>query len=200
MDFYVYICTMKENLEEIWEDVPNYKGLYQISSFGRARSLPREWVSGRGTRRKHNGKILKQSKNGRGYYHVTLSKEGKVKTKKIHQLVAMAFLGHKPDDHLVCDHINNDKLNNRVSNLQLITQRENTSKDKIGYTSKYTGVSWSKKLSKWCSNIRINGQCIHLGYFDNEEEAGEMYQLALSNIDKYDGDSKSFRDYLKSIS
>lgn len=69
----------------------------------------------------------------RGYKGVYLtSDKGGQKNKKVHQLMAMAFLGHKPDGttRVVVDHVDNNPLNNRLDNLQLISNRENVSKDK----------------------------------------------------------------------
>ena len=64
-----------ENLEnEEWRDVPGYEGLYEVSNMGRVKSLPKEWVIGKGRVRKHNGKILKPGKTRDGYLNVTFCK------------------------------------------------------------------------------------------------------------------------------
>ena len=190
---------MKENLErEIWKPVVGYEGLYEVSNMGRVRSFDRVVEYSNGRKCYHKGKIL----NGwyqKGYQSYSLYNNGNKVTKKAHQLVAMAFLGHKPDgNNIVVDHISNDKSNNRLDNLQVITNRENKSKDKVGL-SKFTGVCWHKKSSKWFVRIGIGYERIYLGCFDNEEEAGSTYQLALKHIDKYDGNPKEFRQYLNSI-
>jgi hypothetical protein len=85
-------------------------------------------------------------------------------------LVAMAFLNHKPDGthKIVVDHINNNKLDNRVVNLQLISQRENLSKDRKDGTSKYVGVCWKKSRNKWQVDIKIDGKRKYLGLFTDE--------------------------------
>jgi ribosomal protein L15E len=72
----------------------------------------------------------------------------------------MAFLNHTPCGYkIVVDHIdNNIKTDNRLENLQLITQRENVSKDIKNTSSKYIGVCWHKKAKKWRSSIQINGK------------------------------------------
>ena len=88
----------------------------------------------------------------------------------------MAFLNHKPNGHnLVVDHINNDKLDNRLENLQIITHRENICKDRIG-TSKYAGVSYCKINKKWRARIQINKISYFLGYFTNEKDATIVYE------------------------
>jgi len=73
------------------------------------------------------------------------------------------------------------KINN-VSNLQLISQRENSSKDRKDGSSQYTGVSWFKKSNKWRSVIYINGKLKHLGLFDNELDASNAYQKTLNDL------------------
>jgi hypothetical protein len=123
--------------------------------------------------------ILKPIKNN-GYYKVSL---GKYDKHKIHKLVAQSFFDlNNYEIGLVVDHINNDKLDNRVENLQLITQRENVSKDKKNKTSNYTGVSWFKLRNKWRSAIRINGKTFYLGLFTDEYDAHLAYQNKLATL------------------
>lgn len=76
------------------------------------------------------------------------------------------------------DHIDNNPLNNNVTNLRVITKRENSSKDRKGI-SKYTGVTFNKKSNKWRSQIWINGKNKTLGSFDDELEAHRAYQKEL---------------------
>ena len=158
--------------EEVFRDVPDYEGMYKVSNLGRVKSI-----------KFNKEKILKLGVDGVGYLQVKLCCEGKVKNVKIHQLVAIAFLNHTPDgfNGLIVDHKDNDPLNNNVNNLQLVTNRENLSKDKKG-SSKFTGVSWDKASNKWRSQIRINGKYKHLGRFNNEEEASEYYQSELIKL------------------
>ena len=161
-------------MQEIWKDVPSYEGLYQVSNLGNVKSLKRK---GRG-----EDKLLKTTIN-RYYYTVKLYSRSKTKTFKVHQLVAMAFLNHEPCGYeVVIDHIDNNPLNNNVNNLQLITQRENASKDRKCGTSKHIGVSWHKQNKKWHSRITINNKCVNLGFFSSELEASEVYQNALKSI------------------
>tara|TARA_R110001632_G_scaffold27006_5_gene72752 strand:- start:3316 stop:3810 length:495 start_codon:yes stop_codon:yes gene_type:complete len=160
---------------EIWKDIKDYEGLYQISNLGRVKSL-----------KFGKERILKGTKDFNGYSIVCLHKDGNQKTKKVHQLVAIAFLGHIPSGmSLVVDHINRIKTDNRLENLQIITNRENLSKDKrwsSKYTSKYIGVHWCKPRNKWRAQIRINKITKHLGYFKTELEASEVYKSKLETI------------------
>tara|TARA_R110000751_G_scaffold4767_1_gene23101 strand:- start:90 stop:569 length:480 start_codon:yes stop_codon:yes gene_type:complete len=156
---------------EIFKDIEGYKGLYQVSNLGRVKSFHGK------------GKLLKGNKGSGGYLAVGLSKNKKITLFRIHVLVAVAFLGHKPCGYkVVIDHINNIQSDNRFENLRLTTNRYNTSKDKKNKTSKYTGVSWSKSTSKWVTHIKINGKSKHLGLFTDELEASNAYQKALLTL------------------
>ena len=98
-------------------------------------------------------------------------------------MVSICFLNDKNKGRfIVVDHVNNDKLDNRVENLQLITNRENLSKDKKNKTSKYTGVSWCKLTKKWKSSIQINKKTRYLGLYNSEEEAHLEYQNKLKEL------------------
>jgi len=159
--------------KEIWKDIKGFEGHYEISRLGRVLSLKRD-----------AHKILKLKKTRAGYYFVSLSLGGKIYYKSIHQLVAIAFLNHKPNgfNGFVVDHIDNNKLNNKLSNLQLITNRENSSKDKKGCSSKYVGVSWHKGNKSWYSAIRIKGKRVFIGQFKDEYLAHIAYQNKLKEI------------------
>ena len=164
---------------EKWKDVIGYEGLYQVSNLGNVKSLPKKWEMAYGAINQHNGKILKPWLVGRGYCVVSLHKNKICKKKYIHQLVAITFLNHKPNGYkLVVDHINNNRLDNRLENLQLVTHRLNVSKDRQG-TSKYTGVHFDKRVQKWRTDIKINGKRITIGYYKNEFDAHLAYQETL---------------------
>lgn len=162
---------------EIWKHIPGYSN-YQVSNFGNVRSLNRVT---KGRRRK--GKLLNPNIDSTGYRTVNIYQDCIVKRFRVHQLVAMAFLGYTPNGHKkVIDHIDNNPLNNNVNNLQIISQRENSSKDKRGYSSKYVGVSWCKTTKKWYSCIKIKGKTKNLGYYNCELEAQKAYEKALINF------------------
>jgi len=159
---------------EIWKTIPDYED-YQVSNLGNVKSL--KWGK---------EKILKSSLGSYGYYEVNLLKDKKQKIFKVHKLVAIGFLGHKPDGthKIVVDHINNIKTDNRVENLQLITNRENCCKDKRGGSSSFAGVSWHKKSSKWRAAFFYNKTYIDLGLFEQETQARDAYNLALSQSEQ----------------
>lgn len=95
---------------EEWREVPGYEGLYEVSDWGRIR---------------RNGKILKTRNNGHGYLHVDLCKNGLVKTINIHRLVALAFL-QNPNNYPQINHIDEDKTNNAVENLEWCDAKYNS--------------------------------------------------------------------------
>jgi len=167
---------------EIWKDIPNYEGLYQASNLGRIRSVDKELKCGKYTR-KYKSKILKTRPDKDGYLKIDIIKNRKRKTFRVHQLIAITFLSHKPCGHkLVINHIDFNRVNNNVDNLEVITQRENANLKHIQSTSRYIGVAWHKSLNKWRAKIVINGKSNHLGYFRNEKYASLSYQLALSKL------------------
>ena len=175
-----------ENNIEIWKDIPDYEGFYQVSNLGNVRSLDRVVVNSLGYKKLLKGKILSQKLRKDGYKRVVLcDKRGQIE-KLVHILLGICFLGHKSDGHnKIIDHKKEgDKSNNSLKNLQIITQRENASKcfDKTKTSSKYTGVSWSKSVNKWYSRIQINGKTIYLGSFTDEYEAHLAYQKKLKEI------------------
>ena len=157
-------------MEEIWKDVPDYEGLYQVSNYGKVRSLKFNKI-----------KVLKAAINGNGYLNVVLWDNGVKKSFTNHQLVAYAFLNHKPCGlKLVIDHINNDKLDNRLQNLQIVTNRYNVRKIQGAFTSIFKGVSWIEKRQRWQSQAFIEGHKKHIGYFKNEYDAHLAYQNTLN--------------------
>jgi hypothetical protein len=158
--------------------------MYEASNLGRVKSLSRLVNGAYGSKRFVKEKILKNRVHSNGYYFLNIKNDyGLMKNIKVHQLVAIAFLNHKPNGHkLVVDHINGDRKDNNVLNLRIITQRENVSNKMIRTSSKYTGVSWDKNKNKWRSAIKIKGVTKHLGYFLKEQEASLAYQKALKKL------------------
>jgi hypothetical protein len=158
---------------EIWKDIPNYEGLYEVSNLGNVKSLNYNNTC--------KQKLLKPIYNT--YLKVHLCKNGQQKLMTIHSLVAISFLNYKSGGYnVIVDHIDNNKLNNRLDNLQLTSTRHNTSKDKKGYSSKYVGVTWFKQSSKWRALIHVNGKKKHLGLFICELAASNAYQKELKQL------------------
>ena len=168
-------------MNEIWKEIPGYEGYYEVSNLGRVKTISRTIKRSCGRSLIVKERIRKLTIDRKGYHRLPLTKDKKVKHFRVHQLVAMTFLNHKIDSELVVDHIDNDKQNNNVINLQLITNRLNCSKDKKG-SSKYTGVHWNKQQKKYNTTIRIEGKTKYLGSYINEYDAHLAYQKALKSI------------------
>jgi hypothetical protein len=98
-------------MTEVWRDVPGYVGLYQVSNTGRVRNA-------------RSGRVLKLNKQGRGYAQTMLSKGGQRSYPLVHRLVAMVFIPN-PENKPQINHINGDKGDNRVENLEWCTSSEN---------------------------------------------------------------------------
>ena len=118
-----------------------------------------------------------------GYNEVAIYKNGKRNVRKVSQIMAMAFLNHKPNGFKnVVDHIDNNPQNDVLSNLQIITHRKNCSKDKKGGYSDYPGVTWHKHKNRWQAQIKIKRKSIYIGMYKTEIEAAKAYQNKLKSI------------------
>lgn len=102
---------------EIWKDIPNYEGLYQISNHGRIKSLIRKFCK--------QEQIVKCSLRKDGYIMVYLSKNGKKKYHSVHRIVATVFIPN-PNMLPFVNHINENKADNRVENLEWCDAKYNT--------------------------------------------------------------------------
>lgn len=168
---------------EIWRDVKDFEGYYQVSNLGRVKGLERKVNHPKGGLRTLKEAHLKACLNAYGYPVVILCKNGKNATRTVHQLVAESFLDYKQCGmKLVTNHINFNRQDNRVENLEIVTNRENTNQKHLKSSSKYVGVHWNNLAQKWKSSIRFNGKRKHLGYFINEIDAHNAYQKELKSL------------------
>ena len=134
---------------------------YSVSNFGYVKN-------------NKTGRILKPDISSNGYYAVRLSNNGKLKHKVIHRLVGETFI-ENPENKQCIDHINNNKLDNNVSNLRWATQQENLMNTKISKknNSNYKGVCYVEKYKNYRAYIHFNKKHIHIGCFNNIEDAIE---------------------------
>jgi len=167
-----------------WRDIPYWEGFYQVSDTGLVRSIDRYIPCRGGGKRFLRGRKIKPYLNKHtGYRVVVLRAEGKKSLHTIAQLVAMAFLGYNPNGRrTVVDHIDGDKTNDRLSNLQIISNRENIAKSKRTKSSKYPGVYFRKDTKKWRATITINGKTHHIGNFSDELQAAKAYENKLKTL------------------
>lgn len=175
----------KIDSEEIWKDIPEFEGLYQVSNKGRIRSVDR--VLQRIIRLK--GRILNpykqyQRNKENGYYlQCAIYKNNIGCFYQLHRLVAEVFLENEnPLELTVVNHKDGDKTNNTMENLEWVSVRENCSHSQLRTRKKDStkiGASWNKQRKKWKSSIRVGKKKIDLGTFSTEEEAAQAYQEAL---------------------
>ena len=111
-------------MDEIWKDICGYEGLYQVSSYGRIRSIDHDVDCGLGRSRKVRGRIKKSVICKNGYAYVSLSSKSSVKTLAVHRLVAKTFIPNPLGKEDV-NHINSIRHDNRCKNLEWATRSEN---------------------------------------------------------------------------
>lgn len=142
---------------EIWKDIPNYEGLYQVSNLGNVKSLD-HYSSNGFTDILYKGRLLKQQKDKYGYLSVVLYKNGKYKRCKVHRLVALAFIENLYDMTEI-NHIDGNKKNNNVSNLEYSTRSLNNKHAySIGLKSPKLGTD--NNLSKGIEQLDLNYRLI----------------------------------------
>ena len=110
--------------KEIWKAVDGYEDYYEVSSFGRVRSVDRMETLSNGVKRLRKWSMLKIRKNKNGYLQIQLWKSGEGKTVNIHRLVAEAFIPN-PDNLSEVNHKDEDKTNNHVENLEWCDSKYN---------------------------------------------------------------------------
>ena len=170
---------------EIWKDVKGYEGYYQVSNFGRVKSLYREFWSGKDHRilKKYPEALLKIWLDNGGDEYVTLCKEAKCRKYKVHRLVGEAFIPN-PENKPQIDHIDTVRTNNRVGNLRWATRRENNLNPitmKRYSDTKMGDKNPIKKIKKKVLQIDINTNEI-IKTWDSAVDAAKEIGVHSSNI------------------
>ena len=157
---------MEGKIMEQWKDIEGYEGIYQISSHGRVKSLPRHIKSGP-VEFTSKEKILKPIKSNQGYLSYILCNNGERRQLRAHRLVAQAFIPN-PQNKPEVNHIDGNKQNNNVINLEWVTRSENQQHawdnglkprlvgEKNGFYKKHHSEEAKLKLSKQHSKPVIN--------------------------------------------
>ena len=180
--------------KEYWRPVVGYEGLYEVSNFGRVRSLDR-WVKGRnGSVRLCKGRILKPFTTKNGYLKVSLCKNGKVKTFKVHRLVVEAFL-EIPEElkhlkgtrYLQVNHKDENKQNNNVENLEFCDAKYNTN---YGTRNERD----AKKKSKPVLQYDLEGNFIREWVSTREAGRNGFNQSAVAACCR--GELKKYKDFI----
>jgi predicted transcriptional regulator len=144
---------------EIWKTIENFED-YKVSNLGRVKSL-----------KFNKEKLLKLNLSGRKneqYYCVKLSNKKITKDFKVHKLVAYYFIDN--NNNLIVNHIDGNSLNNNFNNLEYVTIRDNNlHKSKLKNNT--PNVNFCKIRLKYRARINYNKKDIHIGYYNNKEEA-----------------------------
>ena len=161
-------------MKEIWKDIPGYEGRYKASNLGRIKSL----------NYMHTGKekVLKQVKHYGGYLIVCLCKDGKQGNKLVNVLVWEAFNGPVPQGMQV-NHIDEDKTNNSLSNLNLLSPKENCNWGTRNQRMKESlkGVLVNRKdKSKWVIKLSKNYEILH--FYQSANQASRETGIFPQNI------------------
>lgn len=131
-------------MKEIWKDIIGFEGLYKISNLGRVKN--------------YKEKLLKYCIDTRGYYKLTLCKDKKRYDKTVHRLIAENFIDN-PENKPCVNHINSNRLDNRIHNLEWVTYSENNK-----HAHKFGNAKAVNKKKIQCSNGQI---------FESSYEASE---------------------------
>lgn len=158
--------------EEVWKDVLNYEGLYKVSNLGRVKSLDRLCILSDGRRRVNKGKVLKVRYDIGGYEKVTLYKNKIGKILSVHYIVISTFNGDRPDG-LVINHIDENRTNNQLDNLEYITQKENINHGTGNIKRKYSQPN-SIRVSATNSICKLE--------FDSLSECSRALGLTVAHI------------------
>ena len=154
--------TNSRKQPEEWKPIPGYEGLYEVSNYGRVRSF--KWSS--------NGKILSPGKDGSGYLFVTLCKDGKTKLRKIHRLVAEAFIPN-PNNFPQVNHMDECKENNYFGNLEWCTHKYNLS---YGTRTRRIAENNSKPV------VQLDKKGNFISEFESLREASRRTGIASTHI------------------
>ena len=156
-------------MNEIWKPVIGYEGIYEVSSFGRVRSLDRVVTRGNGRKYNHVGKVLGERLNSSGYPIVSIRDlNKKPKTFTVHRLVMESFVCKRPNG-MEINHKDGNIKNNHLQNLEYLTPQQN-----IEHAFK-NGFMNIESRSKKVMVLGSNGE--NLGEYYSAREAGRVLKM-----------------------
>lgn len=168
---------------EQWKDIKGWVGYYQVSDLGRVRSIDRVVIhKNRGHKQFKRGKLLKSVKTKKGYLSVDLVKQGLRKSVVVHRLVALTFIDNKHKKPQV-NHKDGNKLNNHLSNLEWVTNKENIQHAfKLGLKESPMKGKYGKDHNRSVSIIQKSKQGEFIKEFASISDAYRETHINLGNI------------------
>lgn len=169
---------------EIWKDIPEYEGYYQISNLGRVKSLARKRKNNPNAYYETKDIILKPYAKNKRYYGIYLMKNNTKRYFLIHRLVAEIFVPN-PSKKVQVNHIDGNKENNCASNLEWVTASENIIHAYKNNLRK-APQPWKNKKGKMCPNskaiIQYNLENNKIREWDSVMDASRELKINFSNI------------------
>lgn len=172
---------------EIWKDIPDFENYYQISNYGRVKSLERKILRKNNSIYSQREHIKKLTTNKNGYFYVTLMKDDKIKTSLVHRLVAQAFIPN-PNNFPEVNHKDENKKNNCIENLEWCTNIYNenygTGKIRAGKLHSKAVIQYSDDnnfICKFSSGVdaekitNIDNASISRCCYGKQHKAGNYY-------------------------
>jgi hypothetical protein len=160
-------------MREIWEDIPNYEGYYQVSNLSRVKSLERWIDNGKWGGYLHKERILRTHKNQNGYYTVTFQVDNINKQFSVHRLVLITFVPN-PLNKPCGNHKDGVKTNNFVDNLEWVTYKENS------VHSTKTGLQGKPRNMR---KVKITKNDVEL-YFDAAQYAADYIGCSIKSVSR----------------
>lgn len=188
------------NDNEIWKEIPNFEGYYEASNKGKIRSMQRSVPnSEKGSRLSKAKEIAQNSTTRSNYLYVQLWKHNKVHRMSVHRMVALTFIPN-PLSKSEVNHIDGNKINNLVDNLEWVTSSENKRHAfKIGLrkndahvakqigtkynaVSKYHNVTYDKSRNQWKASIKVEGKMLFQKRFKYEDDAAKYVNKMIDEL------------------
>ena len=168
-------------MDEIWVTVLGFDD-YEVSNLGNVRRKERRRIRKDGKIGLFKSKKMFPSDNGRGYIQVTLTRDKQRYCKLVHRLVYESFNGSVTSStKYSIDHLNNNRSDNRLENLQFVTHRENVSRRWAMKRDLPTGVKKSSANS-YKATARVGDKEVAIGSFKTALEASAAYQSFISTL------------------